>query len=522
MNFQLLIFLANLILILVLFSLIIKHVKLGFKKIGRNTLIFIFLIFLVGLALRVPFEVQHIMTDEYAYMGVAKNILKRGEPSLCSYTDIETESCPMYLKPIMFSFILSLAFLIFGVSSLAAISVSVLFGSLSIILIFLLAYLLLRETEIGLWSALLLALNPIHIAWSKTAETSITSLFFIMLVFVIFFCYLRVRYNKVLLLGLFVTAFAVNMRPENIILLIMLIFLFYMFGRDLLKPEIKKIMNKKFWVWGAILIVMMIPYFTFLSDAMGGNKYLCSGDECYSQIFSLDTAKKNWEMYGLLSFFSYRFHPLIVSFLVLLSLLFIRKNFKEILFLWVYFLLFYTIFIMFNYLTSRHLLPLYLSLSVLAGFAIFQLNVYLKKYTKWFTFLIFLVLITASFYPYVLRTGNVNPFVALESALPEMLEKDISEECYVLAETPCIINSKTEIKTVSTGYALKNPQKLDNIIKNSKCTLFLVDWYYKNIFAFDRKENFDKINQTYDLNLYKEYSYDSVKFQLYNLSFKGL
>ncbi len=103
-----------------------------------------------------------------------------------------------------------------------------------------------------------------------------------------------------------------------------------------------------------------------------------------------------------------------------------------------------------------------------------------------------------------------------------MLEKDISEECYVLAETPCIINSKTEIKTVSTGYALKNPQKLDNIIKNSKCTLFLVDWYYKNIFAFDRKENFDKINQTYDLNLYKEYSYDSVKFQLYNLSFKGL
>ncbi|MCK4335913.1 MAG: hypothetical protein KAW40_04285, partial [Candidatus Aenigmarchaeota archaeon] len=65
MNFQLLIFLANLILILVFFSLIIKHVKAGFRKIGRNTLILLFLIFLTGLALRIPITPSHMMTDEY-------------------------------------------------------------------------------------------------------------------------------------------------------------------------------------------------------------------------------------------------------------------------------------------------------------------------------------------------------------------------------------------------------------------------------------------------------------------------
>lgn len=520
MNFQLLIFLANLILILVFFSLIIKHVKAGFRKIGRNTLILLFLIFLTGLALRIPITPSHMMTDEYYYMEAAKNILKTGEPNLCSYVDVEIESCSPIFKPLMFSFILSLAFLFFGINSFAVISVSVIFGSLSIILIFLLAYLLFRQREIGLWSALLLALNPMHITWSKAAETNITSLFFTLLAFVLFLFYFRVRDRKILLLGLLTIAFAVNIRPENGILIILVFLLFYLFGHDLLKLEVKKVMDRGFWIWITLFIIMLVPYFIFFSNNIATGGYTCTGGKCYPQLFSLDAIKNNWETYGLFSFFSYTFHPLILSLLALLSFFFARKKLKELVFLWVFFLSFYFVVIANNLVHVRYIIPLYAPVTILAGFALFRLNLYLKKYLKVFAVLVFLILIMASFYPYVLETTWVSPIATLESMLPEMVEKDIRNECYVLTENPSILNSKRDIRVVRTEYALENPQILDNIIKNSDCTLILADKYYKVSGKFDRKANFNRINQTYKLTHYKEYSFNSVKFQLYNLTFK--
>ncbi|UCC91391.1 MAG: glycosyltransferase family 39 protein [Candidatus Aenigmatarchaeota archaeon] len=521
MNFQLLIFLANLILMLVFFLLIVKHVKAGFKKIGRNTLILLFLIFLIGLALRIPLTPYHIMTDEYYYMEVAKNILKTGEPDLCAYINIDTESCRLYMKPPLFPFILSLVFIFFGVNSLAAISVSVAAGSLSIILIFLLAYLLFRKREVGLWSAFLFALNPIHITWSKTAETNVTSLFLTLLVFVLFLFYFRVRDKKILFLGLFTTMFAVNLRPENGVLIILVFLLFYLFDCDPLKLVIKNLKNKEFWVWGAVLMVILIPNLIFVSDNLfKPSLYVCQENGCYNQIFSLEAAKNNWEMYGLLSFFSHNFHPLILGSLALLSFLFIRGYKKELTFLWAYFLSFYLMFITYNFAGARLLIPLYLAIAVLAGFSLFRLRGCLEKYLKFFAVLFLLILTAVSFYPHILETTWTNPMLASETMLPEMVEKDVRSECYVLAEMPSILNSKTDIKTIPTEYALDNPQTMENIIKDSDCTFFLEDTFYIAEGIFYNIENFDKINQTYKLTPYKEYSLYNIKFHLYNLALK--
>jgi len=521
MNFQLLIFLLNLILIMVFFSLIIKHVKHGFKKTGRNTLILLFLIFLIGFALRIPAVPFHMMTDEFYYMEAAKNIIKTGEPNLCSYSDVEIESCSLIFKPLMFPFILGLIFLFFGVNSFAVISVSVIFGTLSIVLIFLLAYLLFKEREIGLWSALLLALNPMHITWSRTAETNIISLFFTLLTFVLFLYYFRVRDKKILSLGLLTTAFVINIRPENGLLLILVPLLFYLFDHDMLELGIKNMRNKEFWIFSVIFIMMLLPYFIFLSNTIASHGYTCSSGKCYSQLFSLDAVKNNWEMYGPLSLFSHTFHPMVLSFLALLSLLFMRDNKKEAIFLWVFFLSFYFVVIANNLVHIRYIIPLHVPMTILAGFSLFCLNGYLKKYLKLFAVLVFLVLIVASFYPYVLKTtSNGNHIMVLETMLPEMIESDIQEDCYVIAENPSILNSKADIKTVRAEYALENPKILDNIIKNSECTFLLADMYYKFSGNFDRRANFDKISQTYKLIPYREYSYDSIKFELYNLTSK--
>lgn len=521
MNFQLLIFLTNLVLIIVFFSLVAKNIKTGFKKLEKNTLVLLFLIFLIGFALRIPLPPSHIMTDEYYYMEAAKNILRTGEPVLCQYIDAGVESCSLIFKPLLFPFLLSLSFLFLGVNSSAAISVSVVAGTLSIILIFFLARLLFGGKETGLWSALLLALNPLHITWSKTAETNVTSLFLTLLIFVLFLFYFRVRDRNILLLGLFTTVFAVNLRPENGMLLVLVFLLFCLFGPDTLKMGFRKMRGREFWVWGAALVIMLVPYSIFLFHVLTtGEGYICSGGKCYPALFSLEAVRNNWGVYGLFSLFSFNFHPLILSLLVLVSFLFMKKRLKEFVFLWVFFLFFYSVVLANHLVHIRYLIPLYLTLTVLAGFSLSQVRVHVKEYTKSIEVVVFLILIVASFFPYIMRAEQIEPASFLETNLSEMVEKDVKEGCYVVAENPSVLNSKRDIRVVRAEYATEHPETLNRIIKNSNCVFLLADIFYRVSWKLNKVENFNKINRTYKLSPYKAYSPHFLEFQLYNVTLK--
>ena len=207
--------LLNFILLIVLICFNWHAIKRFLFKIDKKTWCILALIFFIALLMRILIPAhQHVMyIDEQWYMEAGKNMLQTG-------------SQDNYSKSIAWPFILRIAFGIFGISNWTAIYTSVLLGSLTIFTIFFMTFSITKRKDIGLVSAIFLALSPAHIRWSATAETNIASLFFITLT--IFFCFLyyhSLGSNKeryfLLWLSLVSLAFTAQFRPENYVFIIL-------------------------------------------------------------------------------------------------------------------------------------------------------------------------------------------------------------------------------------------------------------------------------------------------------------
>lgn len=519
MNLQITIILVNFILIVFFLLLNSKLIKKGLNKIGKKTWLFLAIIFLFGLFLRIPFEPSYIMfIDEPWNMESAKNILKTGEPSLCSFTDVGTKFCGQYPKPLGFSFLLSVVFLFFGISPLTGIYLSVLTGSLSIFLVFLSAYLFFKNEQIGLWSSLLIALNPIHIIWSKTAETNATSIFFILLAFMFILIYFKNKTPKTLILSLLLLAFTVNMRPENILFILLFGILFFFEKKKPQKTRIlENIRDPKKIVIFSIFIIMLIPYIVFVVNTINNPIPYTYEEGKYYGFLSIENVVENWpENNPYVFFLSGQFHPLIFGIFSLLSLLFLRTSMKKrILFLWIWFSLFYIIVISRFIVQDRYLLNLYLPLTILAGYSIFKFSLYFKGYFKKpvIGFLI-LILICLSFYPHVQNSMYYkDDYRTLETWIPLMVKDTVDENCYVIVEYATVLLSVTDVK------AVEDPIYVEGLVNKTGCVFFLKD-IFMSPYMPEYNARADVIKSGYNLTLYETFTHGYATYNLYRVSIK--
>ena len=152
------------------------------------------------------------------------------------------------------AFTLSIAYSVFGIDEKYAYWVITIIASLSIILIFMLAYLITKSARVSLYSALLLCFLPIHLKLSGSMASEVTSFFFIVLCLVLFEILLQVRNLKFMLLFVLILVFAAQLRAENILLI-------FIFLVDIIF-RIKKIDFKieKMILPGIILIILIVPY----------------------------------------------------------------------------------------------------------------------------------------------------------------------------------------------------------------------------------------------------------------------
>ncbi|GEM_PF-1551092 len=116
--------------------------------------------------------------DEPIHIYAAKSILETGEPVLPSGIK--------YDRALPFTYSVALSFKLFGINEISARLPSVIFGTLSIILIFFIGKRFFGTT-VGLVSALLLAFIPFEIAWSRTCRMYSMYQFFFLLGFFAFY-----------------------------------------------------------------------------------------------------------------------------------------------------------------------------------------------------------------------------------------------------------------------------------------------------------------------------------------------
>ena len=134
-----------------------NNLKNFFLKIDKRTWILLFIIFVFALTLRIvlPLHYQRMWIDEAHYMETGKNMLQSFDQG-------------NYIKSIGWPFLLSIAFWIFGVNTYVGLYFSTFLGALTVFNVFFLSFIITKQKNLSLISALVFSLFATHITWSAS------------------------------------------------------------------------------------------------------------------------------------------------------------------------------------------------------------------------------------------------------------------------------------------------------------------------------------------------------------------
>jgi 4-amino-4-deoxy-L-arabinose transferase-like glycosyltransferase len=487
-------------LLLALWIVNYKTAARAFSKISRRTWLILLLIFFAGLILRLfVFPHQHIMyIDEPWYLEMAKNINQIGQPVACLYTGYEEATCYMPYKPVGWPFMLSLLRPFFGMSNYAAIYFSSVLGSLTILLAFLVSFLVFNE-RVALWAAFLLALAPLHIIWSNTAETNNAAVFFILLTMLSFFLYLRDRRTSTLLLLAITALFTLTIRYENVLIIPPLI-LGYL------------LLSKRYRLFEAaypLIVIAMLSGVIYLTTFAFRFfwAYFFTIDFYYLKLFDFLSAAT----------FHYVFLVLITAGLLIRD----KADGNKLALLVTLFLVFSVFYLPFyNPIEGRMaLVPLALAI-LLAAYSIERISQCTKSImVTRYVFILFLIIMlgTASY--------RANAWVKSTFSLQKLETDTVSDlglpqGSYVIAAYPTVLASVSNIKGIPTELAVRDSQRVRQILDKTDVYYFWDGFCTSKTIAREKasRDYCRKFGDAYNLTLIKTFGSNKYQFFLYQVA----
>lgn len=204
--------LIHTIVTLVLLYMSKKDLLKHFVNIRKKIWVVLFIILIFGFYLRMApgMILQRSNEQEWEYKDVAKRLYEGKELSYL-------------VHGLGYPFLLSLLFEVFGASNSVVFYFVIALSSLTIMLVFLLSYALFKKDIVSVFAALVFALLPRHVYYSRTAENEPVLLFFITLTLLVFWITLNSGRIKLYLLSAMLLAFAVIVKLESAYMFIVLI-----------------------------------------------------------------------------------------------------------------------------------------------------------------------------------------------------------------------------------------------------------------------------------------------------------
>lgn len=487
-----------------------NDIKKIIGKISLRTKVIITVITIIGFLLRffIPAKQHIILYDEMWYLEAASHIVQFGEFGV-------------YAKSMGWPFLLSILFRITEANNLTAILFTIIIGSLSIILMFLLTYAITKNQLLGIVSAIIFAISPVHIRWSSTTETNIASLFFIMLAMFLFFIYYRSFKTSLLLCSGAAIAVAATFRPENYIL-----FPLFLIGAVIFRKK-----EKLFPLLGKVAIPLFIAFAITIPNLIQVLDFQTGVD--WLEVDSAGKLEgKNWSLNNLVENIS--FLPKIFSKMIILIPLFffigilpmIKHKKRELVFMSFWFLLLAGVYFTswFQTLTGKE--RFYMSFyPILFFIAAIGIIASIRKVRKIFpkdhsttVFILMLVGILILIIPSAQFAKDYSSESDRELAtiVPDMAERDIDNSCIIVANWPTLIRATTDFQTVETSYFLNNTDSFENI----SCLLFYSDITCNSELPFPFIElSAPLCEEMKKLELEKEKSYnlDSIEYTFYRI-----
>jgi hypothetical protein len=387
----------NFILIIVGFILIFPFLKNLILTIPRKIIYLLLSISFFGVLMTsfVAPQTHRIYYDEDIYENIGQNLATLQKAQLCIdgstvYGVYDCQNGIYNKQPYAYPYLLSIVYRIFGVSETASFIFNNLLLAISIIVVFLIAFLLFKNNKIGIFSALMYALIPQNLLWfNTTAAEPSTALFGAMFILSLII-FLKVKSNRSLFLVVVMASFAIQFRQESILLILVALLSIIIF-----KPS--EFRNIRIYNAGLLFLALSFGYIIHLF-VTSGNSW---GTDAAK--FSFEYFTHNFTINSLFYIDNLKF-PILFTLFFLTS--FFAKSFiKEKLLLIIWFLCFWGIFLFF-YAGSygygadvRYSLVSYVPLVILAGLGVYQLQEFLKNNLSLRSYLnpIFAIILIMSF-----------------------------------------------------------------------------------------------------------------------------
>lgn len=491
--------------ILIIISLVLDFPRIKRQfKIRRSTWILLALIFLLGIFLRASTPV-YLTTciDEFSHIETGKNIAKYGIADMChGLIDSEGMSCYLFNEPAGFPYVVGMFFLFLGVSETSAYMVNLIMGSLLAVIVFLFSLLLFKSEKIGLYGAFLVSVLPLYILLSRNIEPDTVSAFFIMLTFIGFILFFKIKDLKMGVFAVSILAFSMSIKQENILLPPLVLFLSFLFlDIKYLKQTIK---NYRLWVLVLLFIILVTPHIFHLSleiypalfygkptaTAVGGRLINLGNIFINAQILSKVIRGS--------------FYPLLINLFIIVGLFYaLKKHRKGGVFLILFFSLYMFVYLAYSAtIVEKYLITALVPLVCFAGvgmyaierFTISKLQVVSKRSVISYAIPLVIVFVIIMFsLPYFheiredLKPLDVNhgyPRNGIqyrEKEVVNMIDKKI-DSCYIIAEQP-VFFSASDLKAIPTDSVLQNPQLLEKVISEGKCLFYFEDLYCTDFYS---------------------------------------
>jgi len=328
-----------------------------------------------------------------------------------------------------------------------------LIGALSVIIIYLLGKKLFNK-RVGIYSALFLALFPLHVYYSGKILTGVFFTFFVLLTFLSFWKgYEEDNKKHKILFGIFL---ALSLLARYTALWIMPIFLIYFLVRD---KSFKFLKDKYLWYSILAFFITLIPLFIYgmfeynspIGALIHGGKASAYWGGMQSWSFFFQYAWQIFSIIGLVFLFSLGY--------ILYKKEFLRKEIYLLL-IWIIFFLSMALFM--PHKEDRFILPIFPAICLLSGFFMTKLENHRKKILI-FIVAILLISISLQFIIEYKRsyTGNNECFLDANEFL-----KDIEENILIISDESAIVYYYTKYQT----RFYPNPFSLENIQNSVKST----------------------------------------------------
>ncbi len=440
-------------------------------KIRKKTWLALMVIILAGFLLRATTpQIHRIYFDEDIFENIAQNILNSGRAILCN-TGTPT-SCDEYIlnkQPNSYSFMLAITYAIFGVGEAPAFWLNIAIGSITVLFVFILSYVIFRNERASVYSSLIFALTPLHIIWSATAASEPLMVISVILTIITFIFYLENRKFSILLLFGALFAFTMQTRHETLLLTMPLAILFILKGKPI--QSIEKC-GKHYLIAVMFVIVLLIPHFLHLEYA-NKDSWGSSGEKLSAQYLEHNFSTNSS------FFYENTRYPLFFTAVAFLGIIYsLRFDIKYSVFLLAWLTTFFTVYLFFyagsynSGVDAKYSLAVAAQLSIFAGMGFFFADKSIGKLLPFAPLLIIISIIAAFYFfvPYVTEVWEESFEARQYHDFALRTAERINSSCYILTHVPSmyIVNGKKSAQ----NWNVNSPGMMKKILENTDCIVY--------------------------------------------------